>query len=67
MALFANQARPRVNPAMTLMHRGSEIALDLTGITGLSHLRDDPLCRVSNQLIVLLDSGERALSTPPDV
>jgi hypothetical protein len=67
MALFANQARPRLNPAIHLMHRVGEIERELTGITGLSHLRDDPLCRVSNQLIVLLDSGERALSTPSDV
>ena len=67
MKLFANQARPRVNLATTLMHRAGDLGLDLTGITGLSHLSDRSLCRVSNQLIVLLDSGERALSTPSDV
>jgi hypothetical protein len=52
---------------MTSMHRSSETELDLTDILGLGHLSDVPLCRVSNQLIVLLDSGERALSTPSDV
>ena len=67
MKLFANQAHPRVNLAVASMHRVGDLELNLTGITGLSHLRDCPLCRVSNQLIVLLDSGERALSTPLDV
>jgi hypothetical protein len=67
MALLAIQANPREHLAMILMHRVSELALDLTGISGFSHLSDVPLCRVSNQLIVLLDSGERALSTPSDV
>jgi hypothetical protein len=67
MALLAIQAHPHEHPAMTSVHRSSEIEFDLTDILGLSHLSDVPLCRVSNQLIVLLDSGERALSTPSDV
>jgi hypothetical protein len=67
MKLFANQAHPRANLAVALMPRVGDLGLDLTGMTGLSHLSDCPLCRVSNQLIVLLDSGERALSTPLDV
>lgn len=67
MALLVNQAHPRASLAMILMHRVSELALDLTGITGLSHLSDAQVCRVSNQLIVLLESGERALSRPSDV
>jgi hypothetical protein len=67
MKLFANHVHPRVNLATTLMPRFGDLGLDLTGITRLSHLRDCRLCRVSNQLIVLLDSGERALSTPSAV
>jgi hypothetical protein len=67
MKLFANQAHPRVNLAVALIHRVGDLGLDVTGITRLSHLRGCRLCRVSNQLIVLLVSGERALSTPLDV
>ena len=67
MKLFANHVHPRVNLAAALMYRVGDLGFDLTGITQLSHLRDYRLCRVSNQLIVLLVSGERALSTPLDV
>jgi hypothetical protein len=38
MKLFANQAHPRVNLAVALMHRVGDLGLDLTGITGLNHL-----------------------------
>jgi hypothetical protein len=40
MKLFANQAHPRVSLAVAFTHRVDHLALDLTGITGLSHLSD---------------------------